>query len=67
MISKIKNKNDVFKTQNKDKKKSIKHVNKPNRKIAVFVQNADFFSQLDIISSLMFIDLDFLQGKKWLC
>lgn len=51
----------------KIKKNSIKHVNKLNRNLAVYVQNADLFSQLDIISSLMFIDLDFLQGKKWLC
>lgn len=49
---------------NNDKRNSIKHVNKRNRKMVVYVQNADFYSQLDVISSIMFIELDFLQVKK---
>lgn len=32
--------------------------------MVVNVQNADFYSQLDVISSIMFIELDFLQVKK---
>lgn len=32
--------------------------------MVVYEQNADFYSQLDVILSIIFIELDFLQVKK---